>query len=406
MRYLLTNFTGATNPALTPIPFDSVTEEDATVNVAYGAAVGYLGGAGMKVNWTGSPATGNVGYGRKLFSSSTDNFFVGGIGGLLDDPRAQNHVRVKFAIRFPTTTGFATDDRIKVLRFNYVNSAGTITEAASVSWVKRAGTAFKLRVDNAISGTSAESASNIDKGDYNTYFFLCVDLIRSAGCAFINVGESWPYTTATQLAAGTVAPNSSTQSFTRLAFSTAIAVPTITSVDVGSISIVNSGDANKDPTASSEMNISDLWIGDDVYPEAPMVENGVCGNYEIDNAAVRLNYSYFADFGAITPALGGYETFPAVQIAIVPNAVYRISSTFAENPPGEPLSGNIGSGYTSIQAYQHSSEAFTFVSPEYTTRFPIGGQHEYFVKTLPTQNAIRIYSGEWTNAEFFIQRMR
>ena len=404
MRYLLTNFTSATQPALTPIPFDSVTEGDATVDVAYGASVGYLGGAGMKVNWTGSPATSNVGYGRKLFSTSTDHFFVNGIGGLLDDSRAQNHVRVRMAIRFPTTTGFATNDRIKILRFNYVNSAGTITEAASVSWVKRAGTAFRLRVDNAISSTSATS-SDIDKGDYNTYFFLNVDLIRSRGCAFINVGEAWPYTTATQLAAGTVAPNSSTQSFTRLAFATTIAVPTITSVDMGSITIVDNGGSNKNPSASSEMNISDVWIGDDVYPEG-YEENGVCGNYEIDNAAVRLNYSYFADFGAITPNLGGYETFPAVQMAIVPNAVYRISATFAENPPGEPLTGNIGSGYTSIQAYQHSSEAFTFVSPEYTCRFPIGGQTSYMLKTLPTQNAIRIYSGEWTNAEFFIQRMR
>lgn len=403
MRYLLTNFTSATNPALTPTPFDSVTEEDATVDVAYGAAVGYLGGAGMKINWTGSPPTGSIGYGRLLFQNKVAPGIMGGVVPLLNQGISQNHVRVKFAYRFPTATGFGTNNqRIKLLRFNQ-DVAGTQTEVASVSWVKSTSTStsFRLRADNALDSTSAQS-SILDQGDYNDWLFLCVDLITVNGVAFINVGEAWPYTNSTQLAAGTTAPNSSTQGFTRLAFSTD--VPVITSIDVGAISIVNNGGAAIDPTAASEMNISDLWVGDDVYPTVPM--NGVCGNYEIDNCAVRLNYSYFADIGAITPNLGGYETFPTVQMAIVPGATYRVSATFAQNPPGEPITGDIGSGYTSVQAYEHSSEAFTFVSPEYTTRFPIGGQTQYIIRTLPTQNALRIYSGEWTNAEFFIQRMR
>lgn len=404
MRYLLTNFTSATNPALTPIPFDSVVEEDATVDVAYGAAVGYLGGAGMKINWTGSPPTGSIGYGRKLFTTSTDHQFLGGIGNLLTESN-QNFVRVRMAFRFPDASGFAVNNtRMKILRFNQ-NVAGTQTEVASISWVKSTSTAtsFKLRIDVA-SGETATVSSNIDKNSYNNWLFLNVDFIRSKGCAFINVGESWPYTTSTQVAGGTVSPNSSTQGFTRLAFASSTSVPVITSVDVGSISVVNNGGTAIDPTAASEMNISDLFISDDIYPD--LKDSKFCGTHEIDNVAVRLNYSYFADFGAITPDLGGYETFPTVQMAIVPGGVYEVSAVFAQDPPGDPITGYPSSGYTAIQTYQHSSEAFTFSSPPYLNMFNMGAVGVFRVQALPTHNALRIYNGQYTNAEYFVRRVR
>lgn len=402
MRYLITKFTDATNPALTPDPWDSIVEGDATVNVLYGATSGY-GGAkpGMRVLFNGAP-TASSGYGRCLFTAANrSQFFLKDANPALlttSPPEERTHFRVNFAMNLPTVTGLATDDEIKIVRVNYDTGDGTQAELCSLSWVKKGGTNFALKLSDGIFGTTPVTSANITASAYSSYFLWTLDIVMVYGVAFVNIGEAWPFTNTT---AGT-APNTFTKAVASLAFPTTASIPAPSSVDMGYVS-------GPVPSNAVELDFDLILIEDDVYKRThgaeKVIASSASGSYPIDNMSCRVPYGYFFDVGAITPELGGYEVQPPLNISVVPCGVYEFSFTFAEEPPGEPGTGDLGSDYISIQPYQHSSEYFTFASPEYATRYPIGGHTVTKIWVPEGCNAIRVYNGSWTDFECFVKRV-
>lgn len=412
MRYVLTNFTGATDPALMPIPFNTVTEAGASVDVLYDSNEGYLSTPCMKVAWTGSPPTHATAYGRILFNARTarGEAVYGANPAITEalDPRTPKkqpyHLRIEFQFGIPTVTGFSTtNDEIEIIRVNYLNpSTNAQEELCTLTWVKKATTGFAWKLKDTLGNVTA-TGSTLTASAYSSIYKWCFDIILTDGAAHMSIGEAWPFV---NFPTGT-GVTTQTNSQATLAFLNNVRPPTPTSVDVGCTRTSIGGVAGAAPTAASAIVFDQLEIHDDLYAENSPIGIDHSGSHPIDNAGVRMNFQYFCEFGCITSQnLSGYQVSPPVQIPIIEGEVYEISGTFAFNPYGPPVTGEIGSGYTSIQPFNYSDQTLTFAAPEYACCFPIGGSTRTRVRIPKGANALRLYNGEWTNVDYFIKRIR
>lgn len=403
--YLCTNLSTATNPALTPVPFDSVTEADASVNVAYNATGGYGSTPGMMVDWTGAPPTGLVGYGR--VNLTTKN------APTIDDAKRNrpSQLRVSFMFKQPTVTGFATNNEVKVFRVLTGDPAAP-TELCSITWIKTASN-YKWKLTESITNTSV-TGSNFDPKDpstglsnfaYTNDYFWEVDIVTVAGVAFMHIGPCWPY-----------GHSNTTGANVNIKFPLNKQIPMWTVVDIGAVS----GNIAA-PSAASRFMFDHIRIEDNLmenpgFAKGRDVNTGlvternvnVGGNLPIDNGQVGLDFGQFCEFGTVdTDTLQPYRVHPTVQIAVEPGAVYEISMTAAEPVVGASDSlGQIeGRGYTQIQGHAHHSEETAWESPPYYGMFQTICRSAYVVM-LEGQNAIRLYNGEFVKAEFYIRRIR
>jgi hypothetical protein len=396
---LQTNFSGATNPALTPIPFDSVVEGDANVDVLYGATHGKSSTPGMRVLFNGTPSA-KTGYGVVDLTTAARP---------IPTPGAFNHTRIRFSFNLAAGT-YATNDRVTLLQVIY-DVSGTDTVLCAVEWVKTA-TRYKFRLSETLGSTSTTSAEH-NKTSYSTYGDWVLDIIHVGGVAHINFSEAPPALTGWINAADSRVIQG--QGIAQLAFPVAqngIAAKRPKKIRIGHCDSLNA------VPASVEWRFDDIKIEDDFYPDegglaipnslgvAPFGrDNAMWGSQPIDMGMFRAEdlisgLRAVTEFGAVAAAAySGLSIagFPCSQIPIVPGANYEVLAWFPNGKAAPP------DGYTVFTFHAHSNGELTVDVGVY---YNMADKYDWCGRALQAQNALLVFNGESAFVEYYIRRIR
>lgn len=419
--YLRTGFT-TVDATLTPRPFDSVTEEDATVTFRYDATGGTNGGAGAAITWTGSPPTGAVAYGQKVFANIGPPLIS---GEMLNRP---THMRICFFLAIPTVTGFTTNDRVKMVQVMCNDATGAEIELCSLCWQKTA-SAYKWIIKSNGATETAGGIFNPTGFAYDTYYSVVMDIVMKDEVGFINVGTAWPW-------GSSYNEQHAFTSTIRSAFARNSTSHIPTKVNFGSVFVSDASDVAKDPSATTEFNVDDIFICDNRVENPGLIRPSkgnamgttfsardphLSASLDVDYVQAAVDYPSYAVIGAIPSTnIALLHAEPSNQMAIDEGAVYKICTTMVnaiksnqDDPVSATAGGSIpagdaaieGRGYTQIYTSKYNDDASALPAVPYwgmaQTIMP-----ETYILVPPGHNQLTIYNGEFLNMEVYVHRVR
>ena len=374
MELFKTNFTGATNPALTPTPWDSVTEA-ANNDLLYGATHGLGSGPGMRVQW-------NAGTAGIACKGKVD--FLGQPRGGLPMRLAGRHTRFSFWSVFTTmAANVAVNDEITLLRA-YQISGGVETEIFSVVWIKTAATTAKWKLTQTIGvATSATQTStalaNIDTAG-RTYQ---LDVICNGidGTQFLSFGEAETGVGLVQLRLGGQ-------------------VPGMSSFEMGGIAATPAA-----PTSTTEFRFDNVLVINDDWNKPFLVPSSgtgiqLLGHQSMEVGRLILAVGQCGVFGAMGTADLAAEVsaaiVPSPQIGIAPGGLYEVIGRQIAASPAFP----------GITLFVPCSGVASEILPGSSIGAPMVGVGSWQFKAQQDQDALIIINLEGVAMDYFIRRLR
>lgn len=373
MKLFQTNFSGATNPELTPNPWDSVVEA-ANNNVFYGATHGFGATPGMRVQW-GAGSGGIACKGKVDFTSQSRLGLPVRLSG--------RHTRFHFWSVFPTiAAGLANNDEITVLRA-YELVQGVDTEIFSLVWIKVSNTTAKWKLTQNVGGATSITQTSAALTAIDTVGrLMTLDVICTGGEGnhFLNFGEASLGVGLIQLRIG--GPTPPMASFEMGGVAASIAAPTaLTEFRFDSINVVN-----------------DDWVGPHMQRSSgqaiPLLghQTGESGKAVLTNAA----YTVFGTLPTAEMANSlGVAVIPAPNMGIVPGGLYELvaSPTAAVPAGGTTLLIPIGSDPNEVL-------------PSSAISVPMGSVASWQFQAGEGQYGLIIVNAEGVAVEYSVRRLR